>query len=170
MFLNSWRVSSRIVRYDPNPPAIQKLNSTDPQGKLRLNLHSLIAFSLLALLVMNFDRYLTTSYPIFYRTWVTLFAILIFASLPSPDGCKRLFRSYEVGVLIFLLLSLPQWCSSSGNCSQLPGKDVECRRILILYAILPLLTVACFMVDAIDSSVCLPWAKKWAERERTYSE
>jgi hypothetical protein len=41
LFLNSWRVSSHIVRYDTNPPAIQKTDSIDTQGKLRLNLHSL---------------------------------------------------------------------------------------------------------------------------------
>jgi multisubunit Na+/H+ antiporter MnhB subunit len=44
---------------------------------------SFLAFSLLALLVMNFDRYLATSYPFFHRTSVTkgrlltLLAILI---------------------------------------------------------------------------------------------
>ena len=42
-----------------------------------------LVFSLFALLVMNFDRYLATSYPIFHRTSVTkgrlltLLAILI---------------------------------------------------------------------------------------------
>jgi hypothetical protein len=43
LFLNSWRVSSHIVRYDTNPAVIQKQheNSTETQGKLRLNLHSL---------------------------------------------------------------------------------------------------------------------------------
>jgi hypothetical protein len=46
-----------------------------------------LAFSLLALLVMNFDRYLATSYPIFHRTSVTkrrlltLLAILIIVEI-----------------------------------------------------------------------------------------
>jgi hypothetical protein len=38
LFLNSWRVSSHIVRYDTGPPAIQKYNDT--REKLRLNFHS----------------------------------------------------------------------------------------------------------------------------------
>ena len=35
LFLNSWRASSHIVRYDTNPSAI------DTQEKLRLNFHSI---------------------------------------------------------------------------------------------------------------------------------
>ena len=44
LFLNSWRASSHIVRYDTNAPAI---NRFDTQEKLRLNLHSLSASELL---------------------------------------------------------------------------------------------------------------------------
>ena len=33
--------------------------------------NTFLAFSLFALLVMSFERYLATSYPIFHRTWVT---------------------------------------------------------------------------------------------------
>jgi hypothetical protein len=36
LFLNSWKVSNRIVRYDTNPDK----NNIDTQGKLRLNLVS----------------------------------------------------------------------------------------------------------------------------------
>jgi hypothetical protein len=58
-----------------------------------------LAFSLLALLVMNFDRYLATSYPIFHRTSVTkgrlltLLAILIIVDRNNfgSDDCKRLY-------------------------------------------------------------------------------
>jgi hypothetical protein len=39
LFLNSLRVSSHIVRYDTNPPAIP--NNNDTRGKLRLNFYSL---------------------------------------------------------------------------------------------------------------------------------
>ena len=46
LFLNRWRVSSHIVRYDTNPPAIQKQHS-GTQEKLRLNLHSLSVSELL---------------------------------------------------------------------------------------------------------------------------
>ncbi len=50
----------------------QKLDtdSTWPHIYLRLT-NVFLAISLLALLVMNFDRYLATSYPIFHRTSVT---------------------------------------------------------------------------------------------------
>jgi hypothetical protein len=41
LFLNSRRVSSRIVRYDTTVTLQLFKNSTDTQGKLRLNLHSL---------------------------------------------------------------------------------------------------------------------------------
>jgi hypothetical protein len=36
LFLNSWRASSHIVRYDTNPQ-----NGNDTREKLRLNLHSM---------------------------------------------------------------------------------------------------------------------------------
>jgi hypothetical protein len=39
------------------------------------------SFSLLALLVMNFDRYLATSYPIFHRTSVTKGRLLILLAI-----------------------------------------------------------------------------------------
>jgi hypothetical protein len=45
LFLNSWRVSSHIVRYDTNLQLFK--NSTDTQEKLILNLHSLSANELL---------------------------------------------------------------------------------------------------------------------------
>jgi hypothetical protein len=48
LFLNSWRASNHAVRYDTNPPADSKTAvSTDTQGKLRLNLHSLSVSELL---------------------------------------------------------------------------------------------------------------------------
>jgi hypothetical protein len=41
-FLNSWRVSSHIVRYDTNHPAFRKQHwHSSSQGKFRLKLHSL---------------------------------------------------------------------------------------------------------------------------------
>ena len=42
-----------------------------------------VGFSLLALLVMNFDRYLATSYPIFHRTSVTKGKLLTLLAIPS---------------------------------------------------------------------------------------
>ena len=68
--------------------------------------------SLLALLVMNFDRYLATSYPIFHRTSVTKRKLLtLFAILVSIDGTLIAISandsviSDEVHVLIFFVLA-----------------------------------------------------------------
>ena len=70
-------------------------------------------FSLLALLVMNIDRYLATYYPIFHRTSVTkrklltLLATLIVVelSLYLMYTCGSVI-SYEVVLLIFLIIIL----------------------------------------------------------------
>ena len=71
-------------------------------------------FSLLALLVMNFDRYLATYYPIFHRTSVTkgrlltLVAILsIFELTLVVMATNDFIFSFHVGVLIFLIIVFP---------------------------------------------------------------
>jgi multisubunit Na+/H+ antiporter MnhB subunit len=74
-----------------------------------------VAFSLLALLVMNFDRYLATYYPIFHRTSVTkgklltLLAILITAeiTLVLISFNDFVFISHGVPVLIFIIIISP---------------------------------------------------------------
>ncbi len=80
---------------------------------LRLT-NSFLAFSLLTLLVMNFDRYLATSYPIFHRTLVTktkLFSLL--ASLIIVEvtlvitSINDSVISYEVHALIIIILVSP---------------------------------------------------------------
>jgi hypothetical protein len=72
------------------------------------------AFSLFALLVMNFDRYLATSYPIFHRTSVTkgrlltLLAILIIVQVPLKVMTVNGFViSLEVHSLIRCILFIP---------------------------------------------------------------
>jgi hypothetical protein len=86
---------------------------------------SFFAFSLFALLVMNFDRYLATSYPIFHRTSVTkgrlltLLAILIivdvilkvmsvndFAQFLSRAWCN-FFHSFHSSNVIYQLQTAP---------------------------------------------------------------
>ena len=72
------------------------------------------AFSLLTLLVMSFDRYLSTAYPIFHRTSVTrnrlltLLAILFVLEvvLLTMSLTGRLF-SYHVKTVIFLAIFSP---------------------------------------------------------------
>jgi hypothetical protein len=75
----------------------------------------LLRFSYFALLVMNFDRYLATSYPIFHRTSVTkgrlltLLAILIIIDLTLNvmSHVKDFVIRYQVHNVIFSLLLIP---------------------------------------------------------------
>ena len=69
-----------------------------------------LGFSLLVLLVMNFDRYLATSYPIFHRTSVTkgrlltLLAILISVDLTlTLMAVNDFVISLQVHVVIFII-------------------------------------------------------------------
>ena len=73
-----------------------------------------LGFSLLALLVMNFDRYLATSYPIFHRTsatkgkLLTLLAILISVELTlALMSVNNLVISFQVHILIFTIIVIP---------------------------------------------------------------
>ena len=73
---------------------------------------SFLLFSLFALLVMNFDRYLATSYPIFHRTSVTkgrlltLLAILIIVEITlKVISVKGI--SFQVYSLIICILFFP---------------------------------------------------------------
>ena len=73
------------------------------------------AFSLLALLVMNFDRYLATSYPIFHRTSVTrgrlllLLTILVIieGTLAAMSVGNNPVISYQMHILIVFILLTP---------------------------------------------------------------
>jgi hypothetical protein len=71
-------------------------------------------YSYLAVLVMNFDRYLATSYPIFHRTSVTkrrlltLLAILIIVDITSRVMAVNDFViSHQVHFLIICILCIP---------------------------------------------------------------
>ena len=73
-----------------------------------------VGFSLLALLVMNFDRYLATYYPIFHRTSVTkgrlltLLAILITVEIILMlISFNDFVIPYQVGLLIFIIIIIP---------------------------------------------------------------
>ena len=121
-----------------------------------------IGFSLLALLVMNFDRYLATSYPIFHRTSVTkgklltLLAILIimFVTLALISHVNDVLISYEVFVLIcfgilfgpmlFINYKLFTIARESRRNNRIPP---EMKKMFSLKNISScLLTVACFVV------------------------
>ena len=89
-------------------------NSTWPHVALKAT-NIFLAFSLFALLVMNFDRYLATSYPMFHRTSVTKGRLLAFLAMLillevslSMITISRFVRFHQLVVLIiFLLLFLP---------------------------------------------------------------
>jgi hypothetical protein len=73
-----------------------------------------LGFSLFALLVMNFDRYLATTYPIFHRTSVTkgrlltLLAILIIVEITlTVMSVNDFVISYQVHSLILCILVIP---------------------------------------------------------------
>ena len=73
-----------------------------------------MAFSVLTLLVMNFDRYLATSYPLFHRTSVTKGRLLTFlAILMMIEVCSALLSlndhviSFQVHLIIFLVIVSP---------------------------------------------------------------
>ena len=73
-----------------------------------------LEFSLFALLVMNFDRYLATSYPIFHRTsvtkgrFLTLLSILIIVDLTlAVMTINNFVISGQVYILIIYILFIP---------------------------------------------------------------
>jgi hypothetical protein len=70
-----------------------------------------VGFSLLALLVMNFDRYLATYYPIFHRTSVTKGRLLTLLAILFTVEVTLLLISfndfvitYQVGLLTFFII------------------------------------------------------------------
>jgi hypothetical protein len=78
------------------------------------SINSFLVFSYFALLVMNFDRYLATSYPIFHRTSVTkgklltLLAILIIIEITLVAMSVNDFViSHQVHILIICILVIP---------------------------------------------------------------
>ena len=138
---------------------------------LRISLHlasSVVGLSLMALLVMNFDRYLATSYPIFHRTSVTkgklltLLAILIVVNIIlEVISVNNFVISYEVAVLIFFIVLFPPTLfinyklftiarKSRRNNEISPGmnKSFSWKRISSC-----LLAISCFVVLSIPAFV-----------------
>jgi uncharacterized membrane protein YkgB len=117
-----------------------------------------IAFSLLVLLVMNFDRYLATYYPIFHRTSVTkgrlltLLAILIIVFLTfALMAANDFFISYEVGVITFFIIVSPPMVFINYKLFTIARKSrrisPEMKKSFSLKNISScLLAVACFVV------------------------
>ena len=107
-----------------NSPSMAFISMSRLTGKLDVNTrwphislsltNTFLGFSLFALLVMNFDRYLATSYPIFHRTSVakrrllTLLAILIIVEITlTVMSVNNLVISCQVYLLILGILVIP---------------------------------------------------------------
>ena len=107
-----------------NNPLMALITMSCLTGKLDVNTrwphislswtNTFLGFSLFALLVMNFDRYLATSYPIFHRTSVTkgrlltLLAILIIVEITlRVMSVNDFVISYQVHLLIISILLIP---------------------------------------------------------------
>jgi hypothetical protein len=92
-----------------------KLDVNARWAHISLRLTSIfLGFSLFALLGMNFERYLATSYPIFHRTSVTkgrlltLLAILnIVKVILKVMSVNDFIISYQVHILIICILFIP---------------------------------------------------------------
>ena len=94
------------------------------------------AFSLFALFVMNFDRYLATSYPIFHRTSVTkgrlltLLAILIIVEvILKVISVNDFVISYHVHILIIFILFIPAMLFINYKLFQVVRKSRRKKRI-----------------------------------------
>ena len=95
-----------------------------------------LVFSLFALLVMNFDRYLATSYPIFHRTSVTkgrlltLLAVLIIVEvILKVMSLNDFVISDQVYTVIFSLLLIPAMLFINYKLFQVVRKSRKNRRI-----------------------------------------
>ena len=95
-----------------------------------------LGFSLFALLVMNFDRYLATSYPIFHRTSVTkrrlltLLAILnIVEVILAVMSVNDFLISYQVYILILCILFIPPMLFINYKLFQVVRKSFKNKRI-----------------------------------------
>ena len=91
----------------------EKLDVYPSWAVIPLSLSSLcIGFSLVALLVMNFDRYLATYYPIFHRTSVTKGKLLTLLGILSIlklllEVLSETVISAQVGLLTCLIILFP---------------------------------------------------------------
>ncbi len=117
-------------------------------------------FSFLALLVMNFDRYLATYYPIFHRTSVTkgkhltLFATLIVVELAvSVMSINEFLISRHTFVAIFLIILIPPMLFFNCKLFKIARnnrKSPEMKKTFSLKNISScLLAVACFVLLSI---------------------
>ena len=143
------------------------VNTKWPHISFRLTSTFLI-FSLFALLVMNFDRYLATSYPIFHRTsltkgrLLTLLAILIIVQvILEVMSVNDSVISYQVHFLILCILVIPAMLFINYKLFLVVTKSRKNKRISpvikktfsLKYISSCLLAVACVVVVSIPAFV-----------------
>ena len=111
---------------------------------------SFLAFSLLALLVMNFDRYLATSYPFFHRTSVTKGRLLTL-----------------LAILIIVICQL-QTVSSRQEKSQKQNNCTPNEKVIFFEKHIELLASSRLCCGAIHSNGRLLWTNDKLARDNIY--
>ena len=142
-----------------------------------------LVFSLFALLVMNFDRYLATSYRIFHRTSVTkrrlltlLAVLIIFEITLTVMTVNDFVISYQVHGVIFCLLLIPLMLFINYKLFLVVMKSRKKQKNIARYekAVLPEKYIELFAGSRlscgdIHSSVRLHWIKnKLAKDKRNF--
>ena len=127
-----------------------------------------IGFSLVALLVMNFDRYLATHYPIFHRTSVTkgrlltLFTLLAIVEITlTATPLNDSVSSSQIGLLIICIIFVPpmlfinyKLCTVARKSRRSKGIPPGMKKSFTLKNISScLLAVACLAVLSIPAIV-----------------
>ena len=132
-------------------------------------IHISFGLSLFSLLVMNFDRYLATYYPIFHRTWVTkgklltLLAILIIVGLTLVLMSINELIPYAIPVLIFIIILISpilfinyKLFTIARKSRRNNGLSAEMKKSFSLKNIsICLLSVACLVVFSIPAVVSI---------------
>ena len=143
-----------------------------------------MSFSLLALLVMNFDQYLATYYPIFHRTSVTkgklisLLRILIFVQFVLFLLFLNLVISLPVVAIIFFIIITPPMLFINYKLFIIARQSRRNRRILpdtrktasLKNISSCLLAVACFVALTIPTFVDISLRIKWGEKRYLKSD
>ena len=145
--------------------------------------HILIGFSLLALLVMNVDRYLATYYPIFHRTSVTkrkllalfIFLIIVVITVPAMS-VNGLVIPHQVGFLIFGIIFIPPMLFTNYRLFTVARKNRRNNKISpemkksfsVKNVSSCLLVVACLMVLSIPTFVYIVLRLTSKETEFTF--
>ena len=140
------------------------------------------AFSLLALLTMNLDRYLATSYPLFHRTSVTkkrcltLFAILMMFEVCSAlMSLKDQVISFQVHLIIFFVLVSPPMLFLNYKLFEVVRKNRRDKKVspdmkktfTLKNVSSCLLAVACYVTLSIPAFVYVGLRIKYAQTTLT---